>query len=173
MIDVIYRKAQIQDVLRISVLFKQVYIQTYATDGITHEFANFITKKFSRENIEQTIAAGPDSLIVALYKDNPVGIAEVVYESTCRIGNMVAPELSKLYVLDRFCGKGIGHGLLLEAEKAVIAKNHHQLWLEVWINNPNAIAFYERQKYACIGNASFPMEFNTYENKVMRKSFEA
>ena len=164
-----YGKAELSDALKISVLLKTVYIQTYAVEGITFEFANFITKRFSPELIENIIKENPSRLIIAYLNGNAIGVAEIVYDSTCPIRKTTLPELSKLYVLERFYGKGIGCGLIKEVEKEVRENGFNELNLEVYINNARAIAFYERQGDVSIGNIDFPMESNTYENLVMNK----
>ena len=46
------------------------------------------------------------------------------------------------------------------------------MWLWVLITNERAISFYEKQNYKWIGNASFQMETNNYENKVMLKELK-
>jgi len=167
--EISFGKAKLSDSLRISVLLKTVYIQTYAVDGITFEFSNFITNRFSTENIENIIKENPSRLIVAYQNGNPIGVAEIIYDSTCPIRKTHVPELSKLYVLERFYGKGIGYKLINEAEKEVRQNGFAEFNLEVYINNDRAITFYERQGYVSIGNVDFPMESNTYENLVMNK----
>ncbi len=167
-----YRKAEPGDALRLSVLYKQVYIQTYGTVGVSTEFANFITKQFAVERIEGVIANQPDNLYVAVYKDNLVGVAEIDFDKQCPLNNIVAPEINKLYVLEWFTGKGVGHGLMAAAERMLASKGAPQVWLWVYVLNTRAIAFYERQGYEWIGNASFQMEFNSYENKVMLKQLQ-
>ncbi|GAA4274910.1 GNAT family N-acetyltransferase [Aquimarina gracilis] len=167
--EISFGKAKLSDSLRISVLLKTVYIQTYAVDGVTFEFSNFITKRFSPELIEKTIKENPSRLIIAYQNGNPIGVAEIIYDSNCPIRKISVPELSKLYVLERFYGKGIGYGLMNEAEKEVRENGFTEFNLEVYINNKRAIAFYERQGYKSIGNVDFPMESNTYENLVMNK----
>nr|WP_299073650.1 GNAT family N-acetyltransferase [uncultured Allomuricauda sp.] len=167
--EISFGKAKLSDALRISVLLKTVYIQTYAVDGVTFEFTNFITERFSSENIENLIQNNPSRLIIAYQNGNPIGVAEIIYDSTCPIRNISVPELSKLYVLERFYGKGIGFGLMSEAEKEVLKNEFKEFNLEVYINNVRAIAFYQRQGYTSIGKVDFPMESNTYENLVMNK----
>ncbi|NER18867.1 GNAT family N-acetyltransferase [Spongiivirga citrea] len=167
--EISFGKAKLSDSLRISVLLKTVYVQTYAVDGVTFEFANFITKRFSTQSIENIIEKNPSRLIIAYQNGNPIGVAEIIYDSTCPIRKKAVPELSKLYVLERFYGKGIGFELMNEAEKEVRKNGFTEFNLEVYINNARAIAFYQRQGYTSIGNVDFPMEFNTYENLVMNK----
>ena len=167
--NIICRKATITDAKKLSILYKQVYIQTYGTEGVSDEFANFITKQFAVERLEDIITNNPDNIIVAAYKNNLVGVVEIEFAKQCPIDNIVAPELNKLYILEWFCGKGIGHQLLTEAEKVITSKRIDEMWLWVLESNTRAISFYAKNGYKYIGNASFKMEVNTYENKVMLK----
>lgn len=171
--EIEYRPAQAADLLKLSVLFKQVYIATYGVEGVSDEFANFITRQFSVERLEQLIARHPENLIVAVYKNNLVGVTEIEFDKKCPVEGIVAPELNKLYILEWFCGKGIGRRLLEEAEQVVRAKGNDQLWLWVLDSNARAISFYSKHGYKDIGQASFRMEVNTYENRVMVKKLGA
>jgi len=136
-----YRKANQSDTIKLSILFKTVYIQTYGIDGVSDEFANFITKQFSVERLHDLIVNNPDALIVAVYKDNLVGVVEIEFEKKCPINNIVAPELNKLYILEWFCGRGIGFQLLREAENIVKLKGINEMWLWVLVTNKRAITF--------------------------------
>lgn len=169
--EIVYRKANQTDAIKLSILFKTVYIQTYGTEGVSDEFANFIVKQFSVERITSLIDNNPDTLLVAVYKDNLVGVVEIEFDKKCPVNNIVAPELNKLYILEWFCGQGIGHKLLEEAEKIVKLNGSSQMWLWVLVTNERAIAFYEKQNFKWIGNAPFQMEKNSYDNKVMLKQF--
>jgi GNAT superfamily N-acetyltransferase len=169
--DIIYRKAEYGDALKLSILYQQVYIQTYGTEGVSDEFANFISRQFAVERLEHLILNQSENIIVAVYKNNLLGVAEIEFNKECPTNNIVAPELNKLYILERFCGMGIGHKLLSEAEKIVMSKGIKEMWLWVLESNDRAITFYEKQGYQCIGNASFQMEVNKYENKVLLKQF--
>jgi len=170
MSEIIYKRPKLKDAFKVSILFKQVYLQTYGVEGISTEFANFITKRFAPEVIEDLIKSKPECLIVAYYKGNPVGAAEIIYDSACKIRNIKAAELSKLYVLERFYDRGVGYELLNRVEEEVLACGFENLWFEVYAHNPRAISFYKRQNYSIIGDTLFPMEFNTYENKLMSKN---
>lgn len=165
--EIHYRKAQISDAKKLSILFKQVYIQTYGVEGVSDEFANFVVLQFSVARIERILLEEHHCLIVAVYKDNLVGVAEVAFAKKCPVKDVVAPELNKLYILEWFCGLGIGHKLLEFAETVVVERKEKQMWLWVLESNTRAVYFYERHHYKWIGNASFKMETNTYENKVM------
>lgn len=164
-----YRHARYDDAIKLSVLFKVVYIQTYGIEGVSDEFANFITKQFAVERLQQLIQNSPDCLIVAEYNNNLVGVVEIEFNKKAPIGNIIAPELNKLYILEWFCGKGIGQNLIKAAEEVVKSKGINQMWLWVLVSNERAISFYQKHEYKWIGNAAFQMEKNSYDNKVMLK----
>lgn len=170
MTEIIYRRALIADAKKLSILYKQVYIQTYGIDGISDEFANFITRQFAVERLEKLIEQQPDNIIVAEYKNNLVGVVEIEFDKKTPVGDIIAPELNKLYILEWFCGKGIGKRLLQEAEATVRSKNIDKMWLWVLASNERAVNFYVGQRYTWIGDASFQMEVNSYNNKVMIKT---
>lgn len=167
--DIFYRQAIPSDSLKLSILYQQVYIQTYGTEGVSDEFARFITRQFAVERLDDLIRTQPESLIVAVNKGNLVGVAEIGWDKPCPVGNVVAPELNKLYILEWFCGKGIGQKLLDACEQTVLSRGIKEMWLWVLDSNERAIAFYEKHGYRHIGDASFQMEVNCYENKVMLK----
>lgn len=169
MLDFTIEKAKASDALRISVLLKTVYINTYGMDGISWEFANFMEKRFSPSYIENCIAQDDANLLVAMHKGNPIGVAEIIIESKCRYRNKVQSELSKLYVLNHFFGHGIGSTLLNQMEKTLVSKGKNSLFLEVWAENNEAISFYKHQGYSFVGEVNFPMEENIYLNHVMQK----
>jgi len=167
---IIYRYAIPSDVKKLSILLKQVYIHTYGIDGVSDEFANFITDKFSEQSISENINHTPTRYIVADKDSNLVGAAEIIYDATTPIQDINAPELSKLYILERFCGQNIGSRLIVEVEHALKAQGYKEYWLWVLISNERAISFYKKHNFTSIGTALFHMEKNTYNNFVMYKS---
>ena len=132
--------------------------------------ATYITKRFSLEYVKNAIKNCQCRFIVAYINENPIGAAEIIYNNKCPIGMEEMPELSKLYVLERFYGKGIGFNLLNKVEKELYSKGFDKVFLEVFTENPEAISFYERQLYKKIGKVDFPMQDNTYKNWVMTKT---
>ncbi len=109
MYEILYRIPPVDDAIGISLLFKQVYLQTYAKEGISHEFTNFVSQKFSPKVVALNIERKDQSLLIAYFTDNPIGIAQVIHKSNCRVRNIEMPELDKLYVLEQFHGRSVGH----------------------------------------------------------------
>lgn len=164
-----YRPAVPEDALCLSVLFRQVYIHNYAIEGIPADFSRFIIEQFSISKIEEKIKTNPNCMLVATYKNNLAGVAEIEYNKTCPVGNLTAPELNKLYVLECFTGLGIGQQLLKNVEQQLKEEGYPELWLWVYAINERAVQFYKKQQYKWLGNAFFELEGIQYENEVLHK----
>lgn len=165
-----YRLAVPKDALCLSVLFRQVYIHNYAIEGVPADFSRFIVEQFAIPKIEQKIRERPNCMLIATYKDNLAGVAEIEYNKQCPIGNLTAPELNKLYVLERFTGLGLGRQLLYNVEQQLQEEGYQELWLWVYAINDRAVQFYKQQQYKWLGNAFFELEGIQYENEVLYKS---
>lgn len=166
---IVITTAEPSDSKLLSVLFKTVYIDTYGKEGVTDEFANFIEKQFSPNKIEEDILGSNCEILVAKFKNNPVGILQIEYKNRCPIGNSIIPEINKLYVLQHFFGQGIGQKLMTVSETKITKKDYKQVWLWVLESNHRAVDFYNKQGYDNIGTADFQMETNNYKNIVMKK----
>lgn len=164
-----YRTAKVDDALCLSVLFRQVYMHNYAIEGISADFSKFIVEQFAVTKIKQKLLANPNCMLIAEYKNNLAGVAEIIYDKKCPVGEIIAPELNKLYVLECFTGLGVGYQLLKNVEQQLRQQAYPDLWLWVYAINDRAVQFYERQQYEWIGNAFFELEGIHYENKVLHK----
>ena len=167
--NITYGKAKLSDSLRISLLFKTIYFQTYESKGVTFEFANFVTQRFSPENIEKIIQSEKTDLIVAYIEDNPIGAAQINYDTLCKIRKTPVTELDKLYVLPNYHGKGVGAGLMRQVEEILRAKGIKEVNLIVYIHNQKAVKFYQKTGFVTLGNFDYQMEENSYVNLVMNK----
>lgn len=165
-----YLPAKTSDSKLLSVLFKTVYIETYGTEGITLEFANFIEKQFSPTKIKRDIQNKSSVIWLATYKTNPVGVIQIEDNRPCPINELMGPEINKLYVLRNFFGNGIGQNLMKIAEVQIRNKGQDKVWLWVLESNLRAIKFYNQQGYKNIGTAYFQMTENRYKNIVMTKN---
>lgn len=161
--------AKASDSKLLSVLFKTVYIETYGTEGITYEFANFIKHQFSHTQIERDIESESSELWVASYKNNPVGVVHIEYKKPCPVNDLIDTEINKLYVLRNFYANGIGQNLMKIAEDQIRKKGQDKVWLWVLETNLRANEFYSKQGFKNIGLADFQMEVNSYTNNVLLK----
>ena len=165
------RRAELADASNLSVLKRQVFISTYATNGIRKDFSEYINTEFTVNNTENAINDKNNIILIAESNGFLVGCAAISLLSNCPETKDNSPELNILYVFEHFKGKGIGYSLISKAENLVKEKGFPGLWLTGYHLNENAISFYKRQNYKIIGSTYFEMDGKKYENKIMLKSF--
>ena len=168
--QVAIRDATAQDALCIAVLGMQVFLDTYATDGVRDSIAREVLYAFSPDNMSKIIASSDTLVIVAEVRDHLVGFAQVAMSTGHDlISDPNASELQRLYVQENFTGKGVGYRLLEEAEKYAYFHGASLLWATVWIGNDRALKFYPRQGYEHLGSPSYTFQNETHENHLFGK----
>jgi diamine N-acetyltransferase len=165
-----FRKATPDDALCISVLGMQVYLDTYAPEGIRLSIAEDVLHNFSPPVIAEVMTQSDTTFIVAEANHHMVGFAQL----TARAKHVLvlfdnATELNRLYIQEKFIGRGLGRQLLQQAEKTALANGASALWLTAWVGNARALGFYSSQGYEEIGSTLYTFKGDHYENRLFAK----
>ena len=168
------RQAAPRDALCIGVLGMQVFLDTYATEGIRCAIAKEALHAFAPESIAQLIEQPGTALIVAEVNNHLVGFAQITLNAShSMIEARDVAELQRLYIQERFTGRGIGQQLLDAAEQQAAAAGASLLWATVWVGNERALGFYPRRGYVELGSPTYTFQGETHENRLFGKSLSA
>jgi diamine N-acetyltransferase len=149
------RPARPGDARNLAALSIQVWLHTYATEGLREALATFVLTEFTEARFQQRIAEPRHRVLVEERAGHLVGYADLDFEAPRKEARV---ELATLYVQEHFAGRGIGSQLLAAcAEEARQRCGCPDLWLSVYHRNERAIAFYRNQGFTECG--SFPFEF--------------
>jgi GNAT superfamily N-acetyltransferase len=169
--DFTLRAAVDSDALCIGVLATQVFLDTYATDGIRPSIAREVLEYFSPAAVSALLSAPGTRFIVAERAGHMIGFAQLTLGSSHElVSTRPTAELKRLYVQERFAGCGVGTALLRAAEALAAGEGAVTLWLTVWAGNHKALAFYARRGYKDLGVASYVFESEPYETRVFAKA---
>src|SRR5512147_2803148 len=116
--EIAYRMAVQADVLSLSVLATQVFLDTYATQGIRPAVAREVRRYLSEEAFAAFLSGPGRGILIAELADHLMGFAQLTHGQTHALlpPDTRATELTRLYVQRPFLGKGIGKDLLARAE---------------------------------------------------------
>ena len=106
------RTAESEDADRLAVLATQVWLHTYATDGITTDIAEYVLRELTPEKYLSTLSDPSSQVFVAESGESLAGLAVVKFDTPCPTGNYSSAELQTLYVQEHFVGHGAGKSLL-------------------------------------------------------------
>ena len=165
--EITYRIAIQQDALPLSVLATQVFLDTYAIQGIRPAVAREVRQFLSEEAFVEHLARTRSVFLVAELADHLLGFAQLTHGQTHALlpPQTPAAELNRLYVQRPFLGRGLGKELLARAETLARAEGADVLWLSTWSGNAHALRFYEGRGYRDVGPSVYTFEGDTYETR--------
>jgi diamine N-acetyltransferase len=167
------RSGSKRDAITIAALATQVFLDTYATNGVRPDLAREAFHTCSEQAFSARLAESTRKFIVAERGHALVGFAEVLWSNVNSPASAISgAELVRLYVQPRAQRASIGCILIQEVERLVALDALHSLWLTVWERNANALAFYRRMGYAEVGATTYSFEGKTYGNLVYAKQLE-
>lgn len=161
------RVGLVADAETISALAIQVFLDTYATEGVRPELANEAFAEYGSEVFLERLSQGGRVFYLAELGSGLVGFAEVLRnQAESPITGVSGSELVRLYVQPKAQGAGIGRALLQCAERCARETGSAGLWLSAWENNMPALAFYKRQGYKDVGHAQYIIQGQSFGNRV-------
>ncbi len=161
------RAGQPADAARLAVLATQVWLHTYATEGISDDIAHYVGAELTPDEYAATLDDPDSHVLVAEQGAHLVGFAVLQFGLPCPADGQSTAELQTLYVQEHFTGRGVGHALLQAAQAKARGRAACALWLTVNAQNARAIAFYARQGYEKIGTTHFVLGHGHHENHVL------
>lgn len=168
-----YRTAVPADALCLGALAMQVFLDTYATAGISPKLAREAFDRGSEQEFAALLADPLVTIVVAERAGHLVGFAQVGHGAAHeQVADPTAAELYRLYVQEPFTGQGVGRELLRQAERVAAARGAGTLWLTAWVGNARALAFYPRQGYVHAGDTIYSFGGDDFANKLFARALD-
>lgn len=154
------REATSNDCASLAALSIQVWLDTYAQDGIRPEYAEFALSKFTGDYSMDLIEDKRRKLVV--YEDGCFlrGFASINLDSRFE-DESNGFEIEHLYIHGPFQGKGVGRQLLDYTKKHF----GRCFWLYTWVEN-DSNGYYEHLGFRKIGNYKFDFHDWVIKNNV-------
>ncbi|MBK8323536.1 MAG: GNAT family N-acetyltransferase [Betaproteobacteria bacterium] len=158
------------DAVTLAALSVQVFLDTYATEGVRQDLAIEAFETYSVAAFAERLAEPGRIFILAEAGSGLLGYAEVLLASLpAPAGGVTGAELVRLYVQPAAQRHGIGRALLSRMEQAVAGAGLAAVWLTAWEGNIDARAFYSRLGYADVGATTYTFQGNDYPNRVLAR----
>ncbi|MEN2427393.1 GNAT family N-acetyltransferase [Chromobacterium vaccinii] len=162
------RSARPGDAASLAALSIQVWLSTYAIDGIRQALADYVLTEFTPEKMTALIADPARQLLVMEKNSHLLGYAQLKLDEACAGCDGPSQEMERLYLVESHTGQGLGRRLMVAARQWAAAQpGQPRLWLRVWHGNERAIAFYRRIGMAVHGETHFELEGAKHLNYVM------
>lgn len=132
--------------------FYDAYVNAVDLENLT----TVIKETFSEGHQLQEINDPETIFLVAEEDGKMAGYAKLKTNASNEHVNSKDPmELSRIYLLQEFIGKGIGRELMQRCIDESRQRGCNSLWLGVWEHNRNAIGFYRKLGFREVGSHAF------------------
>ena len=135
-----------------------------------NDVTEYVNKTFSVEKIKRGFDNSNNVFFIAFVDNLPVGYAKLKLNSTSEFSQSKnSCQLQKIYILQDFLSKKIGHQLQSLLLKKAKEKSFREIWLSVYAGNPKAIKFYERNDFKTIGKYNFKIGKENFKFEAMSR----
>jgi diamine N-acetyltransferase len=167
-VSITVRAANTLDADNLAALGMQVWLDTYATDGVRSQLSNYVLSEFTPARFRRLLTRDESSIFVAENGPHLVGFGQLTAHRSSEFCHRPRQgEIDRLYVQRPFCRSGLGTKLLRQLERRAVELKLDALWLSVWTHNSHARAFYQRLGFSDRGSISVPIENERHENRVL------
>jgi ribosomal protein S18 acetylase RimI-like enzyme len=162
-----FRAGMLADASCIGVLATQVFLDTYAPDGVRPELAREALSVYSTAAVEARLVMPERRFVLAERQGHLVGFLEFDHTARCPVAGVTGSEVVRLYVQRRFQRRGLGQALSRRAQALAAEAGQPTVWLTAWAGNTPALAFYRALGWRDVGAAEHVIEGVGYENRVL------
>lgn len=160
------RRCQIGDEMRLSLLGKATFLETYAGNTEAADLVAFAETEHSVERYRLWLRTDFSKIWIAEVVPGGSAIGYAVALSSPKVRFRI--EIKRLYVLHRFQQNGLGRLLMNEILAAARHDGIPELFLKVQRVNQSAVDFYCRNGFRVVGEESFRVGARDYAALVMR-----
>ena len=165
-----FRVGQLSDAETIAALSVQVFLATYASDGVRPDLANEAFAEYSTRRFAERLTESARTCLLVEKGTGLLGFAEVRHEpSSAPVAGHSGSELVRLYVQPQAQMQGAGRALLAQSERLARTYGANALWLAAWEGNANALGFYAHLGYADVGRATYVIQGQSFGNRILLK----
>ena len=166
-LETFLRAGRADDAECLAALSIQVWLDTYAVEGVRPPIAQYVLTEFAPARFRQRLADPDVEVTIAEVNGSVVGFAVVRHGAICPGRPEVTSEVEVLYVQPRFARAGIGSMLLSHCGRSVRRRTRSPyVWLSVNAHNEPALAFYRKHGCKQVGAIDFEFDGEKARNYV-------
>ncbi len=162
-----YGLAGAADAANLAALSIEVWLHTYAREGIRQAFSDYVLREFTAARFAEHLASERQTIVKCEHGEYLLGYLRMDFAAPCPTVPELTTEIATLYVRARHARQGIGKGLLAEASEICRERGLKGFWLCVNHENAPAIRFYEAQPFQRQGSCYFELEDERHENFIL------
>ncbi len=168
---IMMKKCTLEDVRNLQTISTETFRETFEEQNSPEHLNAYLERAYKLDQLTQEIA-NPTSQFYFVYVDQELaGYLKVnTDEAQSETMDGDSLEVERIYVKRKFQKHGLGKHLMNKAMEIALEQQKKKIWLGVWEDNENAIAFYQKKGFIQTGSHSFFMGDDEQVDLIMTKT---
>ena len=161
---------EIHELQAISII---TFTETFKDQNSPEHLQAYLDKAYDLDKLEKELTT-PSSHFYFMYVDQQVAGYLKLNTDAAQTEPMGSDslEVERIYIKKAFQRHGLGKQLLNKAFEMAAEQDKKRIWLGVWEENANAIAFYRKKGFVQTGSHSFYMGDDEQVDLIMVKTLQ-
>ena len=140
---VVIHRANRKDLKDLQSVSKITFKESFGDQNTPEDMEKYLREKFSEEQLLSELDNPDSEFHLAKLNEQVVGYIKLnIGQAQTELKDDKGLEIERIYVLNKFIGKGVGKQLFNLTLSIANQKDSQYIWLGVWEKNERAINFY-------------------------------
>ncbi|WP_163410402.1 GNAT family N-acetyltransferase [Flavobacterium ajazii] len=163
-------KATIDDVLKIQLIGKQTFEETFSDVNSEENMKKYLEESFATSKLIAELNNSSSYFYLAVLDEKVVGYLKLnTANAQTEKEDLNALEIERIYVAKEFHGKKVAQALYTQAEIIAEEIKATYMWLGVWEKNFRAVSFYTKNGFVQFDTHIFRLGNDEQTDLMMKK----
>lgn len=165
------KKCNLENVSELQRISVETFTETFKEQNSPEHLNAYLEKAYNLETLKQELANPSSHFFFVYWNQEIAGYLKVnMDEAQTEAMGSGSLEVERIYVKKHYQKHGLGKALLNKAFEIALDEKKQTIWLGVWEDNTNAIAFYQKKGFVQTGSHSFFMGDDEQVDLIMTKT---
>lgn len=152
------KKGTLEDLYTLQEISYETFNETFKDQNSSQNMSAYLEKVFNLKQLEKELSNVASQFFFVYFNNEVAGYLKVnTNDAQSEEMGDESLEIERIYIKGEFQKHGLGKYLLNKSIEIAMEHNKKKIWLGVWENNENAIAFYKKMGFVQTGVHSFYM----------------
>ncbi|WP_223702165.1 GNAT family N-acetyltransferase [Sutcliffiella deserti] len=168
---IMMKKCTLEDIRDLQTISTKTFRETFQEQNSPEHLNAYLERAYNLDQLTQEIANPSSQFYFIYFNQELAGYLKVnTDEAQSETMDGDSLEVERIYVKRKFQKHGLGKHLMNKAMEIALEQQKKKIWLGVWEDNENAIAFYQKKGFIQTGSHSFFMGDDEQVDLIMTKT---
>lgn len=167
------KKCLLEDLRELQKISVETFTETFKDQNSPEHLNAYLERAYNLDKLEQELTNRNSQFFFVYLNQEVAGYLKVNSdEAQSEAMGADSLEVERIYIKKKFQKHGLGKQLLNKSLEIALDQKKKKIWLGVWEENENAIAFYQKKGFVQTGAHSFYMGDDEQVDLIMTKSLQ-